>query len=72
MRARKHKQMCRLKVELYSKVLKYMAVILTTYFMGMLSWEVFVITTVWMTSGDISAYILESIYHIRHNLMSHR
>jgi hypothetical protein len=72
MTVKQRKRMCRVKVELYSKIIKYLVVILVTYLVGLLTVPVFIVTTVWMTSGDISAYILESIYHIKHDTKSHR
>ena len=72
MTARQRKKMCRVKVELYSKIIKYIMVILVTYLVGLMSMQVFIVTTVWMTSGDIAAYVLETIYKIKHDMKSHR
>lgn len=76
MTAKQYKSMCRTKVELYSKIFKYLAVIasiLITYFIGVPSiYRELIITTIWMTSGDIFAYILECKYHIKHDMNHHR
>lgn len=72
MTAKQYKSLCRKKVELYSKIFKYLAVILVTYLVGYLTIEVFIITTVWMTIGDVFAYLLECRYHIKHDTTHHR
>lgn len=72
MTRKQYKSLSRKKVELYSKIFKYLAVIIVTYLVGYLTIETFIITTVWMTIGDIFAYLLECKYKIKHNTCNHR